>query len=369
MSPQGLATVRRPPAGPSRYGTDRDGLLELVSTLGAPRYRAAQLWDVLWRRRRPLEEDTTLPTPLRAEVAARLPLRLAPVTVRAADGGHTRKWLWSADGAEVESVLMCSPLRATVCVSAQAGCALGCTFCATGQGGLVRNLAPDEILEQVLRAQHATGTRVSHVVFMGMGEPLANWGATRVALARLQSDLGLSARHLTVSTVGWVPGMHRLAATPWPVTLAVSLHAPDDALRDELVPVNRRWPLREVLAAAHACARARGRRVTFEYALIAGTNDHPGQARALARLLGPLGPLGRHVNLIPLNPTPGFPGRAPAPARIARFAAALRDEGVRVTLRRTRGAAIDAACGQLRTRAGAAGRAPRAAVGKNARDG
>ncbi len=369
MSAAGSVRGPRPAVGPSRYGAGRDDLVALTAALGAPRYRAAQLWDVLWRRRRPLEDDTTLPAALRAELVARLPLRLAPVTVRTTDAGRTRKWLWSTGDADVETVLMCSTRRASVCVSTQAGCALGCTFCATGQGGLVRNLAADEILEQVMRAQHAGAQRVTHVVFMGMGEPLANWAATREALARLQSDLGISARRLTVSTVGWVPGMRRLAAVPWPVTLAVSLHAPDDALRDELVPVNRRWPLREVLAAAHACAQTRGRRVTFEYTLIAGTNDHPGQARALARLLAPLGPLGRHVNLIPLNPTPAFPGRAPDPPRLQRFAAALADEGLRVTVRRTRGADIDAACGQLRTRVHPPGPARRAGVGKNARDG
>jgi len=356
---------------PSRYGIDRDGLAGLLAELGEPPYRHRQVWDVLWRRRRPLEEGTDLPVPLRSELAERLPLRLRALREQVSADGCTRKWLWSADGAQVETVLMVSPRRVTVCVSTQAGCALGCAFCATGQAGFTRNLTAGEILEQVLRAQHVTARRVTHVVCMGMGEPLANWEPTRRALERLHADLGLSARHLTVSTVGWVPGMRRLAASALPVNLAVSLHAPDDDLRDRLVPINRRWPLREVLDAAVACARTRGRRVTFEYTLIDHLNDAPGQARALAELLRPLGPLGRHVNVIPLNPTAGFPHRAPDPARSAAFLTALRRAGLTATLRRTRGADIDAACGQLRARElpGAAGPARRRPVGKNAPDG
>ena len=260
------------------------------------------------------------------------------------------KWLWrAADGAQVETVLMRYPQRATVCVSSQAGCAMGCTFCATGQAGFERHLTSGEIVEQVVRAQHESPQRVSNVVFMGMGEPLANVEPVLDACARLHRDVGLSARHLTVSTVGVVPGMERLAAFELPVTLAVSLHAPDDALRAELVPLNRRYPIEAVLDAARAYAQQKGRRVTFEYACIDEVNDFPHQADALAgRLTGLRG--GAHVNLIPLNATGGYPGRPSGPTRIAAFAERLRASGIEATIRRNRGTDIDAACGQLRAR-------------------
>jgi 23S rRNA (adenine2503-C2)-methyltransferase len=223
---------------------------------------------------------------------------------------------------------------------------MGCTFCATGQAGFERHLTAGEIVEQVARAAHASH-RLSNVVFMGMGEPLANYDATWDALCRLHDDFGISARHLTVSTVGVVPGMRRLAAGRLPVTLAVSLHAPDDALRSQLVPLNRRYPLAEVLDAAREYATAKGRRPSFEYAMIAGVNDALEQADGLARLLRPLA---AHVNLIPLNPTAGFGVPASPPAQVARFAERLRQRGVNATVRRNRGTGIDAACGQLRAR-------------------
>jgi 23S rRNA (adenine2503-C2)-methyltransferase len=226
---------------------------------------------------------------------------------------------------------------------------MGCTFCATGQAGFERHLSCGEIVEQVLRAQHSSSRRVSNVVFMGMGEPLANVEAVLDSCTRLHDDVGISARHLTVSTVGVVPGMDRLGAFPLPVTLAVSLHAPDDAQRDELVPLNRRYPLAEVIDAARRYADRKGRRVTFEYACIAGVNDHGHQADALARRLAGLRG-GAHVNLIPLNPTTGFSGRAPDHDRIAAFAKRLEAHGVHATIRRNRGVDIDAACGQLRAR-------------------
>jgi len=226
---------------------------------------------------------------------------------------------------------------------------MGCTFCATGQAGFERHLDCAEIVEQVVRAQHVTTARVSHVVFMGMGEPLANVEPVLESLERLHDDFGLSARHLTVSTVGVVPGMRRLAQHPLPVTLAVSLHAADDDLRATLVPLNRRYPINSVLDAAREYAAIKGRRVTFEYACIAGVNDLPEQAEMLAgRLTGLRG--GAHVNLIPLNPTGDFEGRAPDRERINRFAARLAAAGVTVTVRRNRGVDIDAACGQLRAR-------------------
>ena len=219
-----------------------------------------------------------------------------------ADEDTTAKWLWrAADGAQVETVLM-QYTAATVCVSAQAGCAMGCTFCATGQAGFERHLSAGEIVEQVLRAEHASGRNVSNVVFMGMGEPLANVDAVLDACTRLHDDVGISARHLTVSTVGVVPGIERLTEFELPVTLAVSLHAPDDVLREQLVPLNRRYPLAAVLDAARAYAERKGRRVSFEYACISGVNDLPQHAAALAgRLTGFRG--GAHVNLIPLNGT------------------------------------------------------------------
>jgi 23S rRNA (adenine2503-C2)-methyltransferase len=334
----------------SRYGASFEELAGLLSSWGEPRYRARQVWDGLYRRRSPLEALTEVPKGLRGRLAEALPLALSPCLETKGDGGATVKWLWTGGGespAQVETVLMGYAGRATVCVSSQAGCAMGCTFCATGQAGFERHLSVGEIVEQVARAAHAGPPRVSNVVFMGMGEPLANYDATWEALGRLHDDFGISCRHLTVSTVGLVPGMRRLAAGHLPVTLAVSLHAPDDELRDELVPLNRRYPLTEVLAAAREYLVARGRRVSFEYAMIAGVNDALGQADALARLLRPLSPAA-HVNLIPLNPTPGFAAPASPPAQVARFAERLRERGVNTTVRRNRGTAIDAACGQLR---------------------
>ncbi|HZP30753.1 MAG TPA: 23S rRNA (adenine(2503)-C(2))-methyltransferase RlmN, partial [Acidimicrobiia bacterium] len=283
-----------------------------------------------------------------------LPLALRPVVDATSADGATRKWLWACGGrrdAQVETVLMEYPDRATVCVSSQAGCAMGCTFCATGQEGFERHLESGEIVEQVLRAQHASPRRVSNVVFMGMGEPLANYDAVWTSVERLHADAGISARHLTISTVGVVPGMRRLATEDLPVTLAVSLHAPDDDLRSRLVPLNRRYRIAEVLDAAAEFAAARGRRVTFEYACIAGVNDAPEQSAALARLLSTWpGTGGAHVNLIPLNPTAEFGGRAPGHARLRAFAERLRAAGVGATVRRNRGVDIDAACGQLRAR-------------------
>jgi len=270
----------------TRYGASRAEIVALLESWGEPGYRVAQLYDGLWSQRKPLDELTTLPKDLRAKLTAALPLALEPVVMRASEDEATVKWLWqTGDGAQVETVLMRSAARATVCVSSQAGCAMGCTFCATGQAGFERHLDCAEIVEQVVRAQHVTPARVSHVVFMGMGEPLANVDPVLSALERLHDDFGLSARHLTVSTVGVVPGMRRLAQHHLPVTLAVSLHAPDDELRETLVPLNRRYPINSVLDAAREYAAIKGRRVTFEYACIAGVNDLPDQAEALARRL------------------------------------------------------------------------------------
>lgn len=348
----------------TRYGATRDELATWLEDAGEPRYRLDQIIDALYRQRILLEDATALPRALRTRITEAFPLALDLVVESRGDDDQTIKWLWRSrrDGVQVETVLMRYPTRATVCVSSQAGCAMGCTFCATGQAGFERNLDAGEIVEQVVLAAHASAQPVTNVVFMGMGEPLANYAATWAAVERLHQDLGLSARHITISTVGIVPGIRRLASETLPVTLAISLHAPDDALRDTMIPVNRRYPLADVMDAAAALGAARGRRVTFEYACIAGVNDGLDQARALVHLLRPLGPRGSHVNLIPLNDTEGYGGHAPIQVRMQAFATALRAGGLTATVRRNRGTDIDAACGQLRSRTAESARAEAAAT-------
>jgi len=306
---------------------------------------------------------TDIPAATRDRLAdAMLPHLLTPVREQATDSGTTRKTLWRLhDGSLVESVLMGYPDRVTVCVSSQAGCGMGCPFCATGQAGLTRNLSTAEIVDQVVwfagvaASGALTGSpdRLSHVVFMGMGEPLANYPRVIDAVRRLTAPapegLGLSQRHITVSTVGLVPAIRRLTQEDLSVTLAVSLHAPDDDLRDELVPVNQRWKVAEVLDAAWEYAARTGRRVSIEYAMIKEVNDHPWRADLLGRLLA-----GRlaHVNLIPLNPTPGSRWDA-SPKPVEReFVRRLRAAGVPTTVRDTRGREIDGACGQLAASSG-----------------
>jgi 23S rRNA (adenine2503-C2)-methyltransferase len=338
---------------PTRYGADRGDVDTILTALGEPRYRAGQVWHALYEQRVPLEHVTTLPRALRARLVDALPLALDEHVALTSRDGTTSKWLWRCvpDGAQAETVLMRSPARVTVCVSSQAGCAMACTFCATGQAGFERHLAAGEIVEQVLRAQHASEQGVSNVVYMGMGEPLANFDAVWASIERLHDDIGIAARRITVSTVGVVPGIRRLAAAPLPVTLAVSLHAPNDQLRDRLVPLNARYPIAELLDAAAEFAGAKGRRVTFEYACIDGVNDSPATADELGRLLGRFpGPGGAHVNLIPLNPTAGFAGDAPRREHLLGLAGRLRSHGVQATVRRNRGTDIAAACGQLRSR-------------------
>jgi 23S rRNA (adenine2503-C2)-methyltransferase len=312
-------------------------------------------------------EMTDLPAATRAELAgALLPRLLTARREQTCDEGMTRKTLWQAfDGAYVESVLMRYPGRVTMCVSSQSGCGMACPFCATGQAGLTRNLSAAEIVAQVVegarvlaRGQVPGGPgRVSNVVFMGMGEPLANYASVLTAVRRLTDPvpdgLGISQRSVTVSTVGLVPAIRRLTAEALAVTLAVSLHAPDDHLRDELVPVNRRWKVAEVLDAAWDYATATGRRVSIEYALIRDVNDQPWRADALGDLLA--GHLA-HVNLIPLNPTPGSRWTASEPGVMREFEARLAAQGIPVTVRDTRGSQIDGACGQLAAPAMAARR-------------
>ena len=330
---------------PTLHDLDRAALGDLLD--GEPRYRVDQVWSGLYERRAPLEQLTDVPKALRQRLAEQAPAALVPVAESVSDDGDTVKWLWAlGDGARVETVLMHYDDRSTVCISTQAGCAMACGFCATGQAGFERNLTVGEIVEQVLRAsQRAAPRRVGNVVFMGMGEPLATLDRTWAAVERLHADVGISARHLTISTVGIVPGIRRLAGAGLPVNLAVSLHAADDDQRDELVPINRRYPLADLEAACADWVEATGRRLSFEWACIAGVNDRPADAERLAPLARRLR---AHVNLIPLNPTPGYPTVGTSPEGVADFRDRLRDLGVNVTVRRNRGTEIDAACGQLR---------------------
>ncbi|GAA4138751.1 23S rRNA (adenine(2503)-C(2))-methyltransferase RlmN [Actinomadura keratinilytica] len=332
---------------------------EAVAALGEKPFRADQLSRHYFAR---LVDDpaqmTDLPAAVRERLTAELlPTLLTPVRDLSCDGGTTLKTVWRAfDGALFESVLMRYPDRATMCVSSQAGCGMNCPFCATGQAGLTRNLSTAEIVEQVTAGARAMASgripggpgRVSNIVFMGMGEPLANYKAVLGAIRRITDPsprgLGISQRAVTVSTVGLVPAMEKLAAEDLSVRLAVSLHAPDDELRDELVPINNRWKVREVLDAAWAYADRTGRRVSIEYALIKDVNDQGWRADLLGRLLrGHL----VHVNLIPLNPTPGSKWTASRPRDEREFVRRLEAHGVPVTVRDTRGREIDGACGQL----------------------
>jgi 23S rRNA (adenine2503-C2)-methyltransferase len=339
-----------------------------VLAAGLPRYRADQVSHHWFGR---LVDDpqmwTDIPAGQRGALAGSLcPPLLERVRDVTCDGGLTVKSVWRLhDGALVESVLMRYPAtgtsreRVTMCVSSQAGCGMNCPFCATGQAGLTRNLSTAEVVEQVLagaralaRGDVAGGTgRVSNVVFMGMGEPLANYPAVLGAVRRFvdptPDGAGMSARGITVSTVGLVPAMRRLAGEGLPVTLALSLHAPDDELRDTLVPVNTRWKVAEALDAAFEYTQATGRRVSIEYALIRDINDQAWRADLLARLLNARGRGWAHVNPIPLNPTPGSRWTASDPQVETAFVAALRGRGISTTIRDTRGREIDGACGQL----------------------
>jgi len=372
----------------SLYDLDPGQLEALVAEAGEPPYRARQLAHWLDRRRQPDPRAmTNLPRSLRARLSERF--AQAGLTLdqhQAGDDGWTHKFLFRLPGGDaVESVLMLYPPagsrpeddweggprgRATVCISSQAGCAMGCTFCATGQFGFTRHLSAGEIVEQVarvstmlpeLRPGPGAPDHLTNVVFMGMGEPFANQDATWGAAYRLHQGFGLSARAITISTVGLVPGIRRAAAEPLPVNLAVSIHAADDATRDRLVPVNRTWPIAELLEAVGDYVAATRRRVSFEYALMGGVNDNLEQAGRLGRLLAPLrvpgsGGHAAHVNLIPYNPTPGTGFAPPSRSAVRRFRDAVAAAGVPVSVRANRGVGIDAACGQLRTAAGRPGR-------------
>ena len=368
-------------ADPALADLSRAELGELLD--GEPSYRLDQVWDGLYGQRRPLAELTNVPKSLRQAIGELLPPALKLVRTQTADRGKTRKHLWSLrDGHLVETVLMGYRNRTTLCISSQAGCAMACSFCATGQVGFDRNLSVGEIVEQVLGTLQQPSTSHSssaggainsgaarggainsgaarggainsgaarggaiNIVFMGMGEPLANYDAVWAAVERFHGDMGIGARHITVSTVGVIPGIVRLAAASLPVNLAVSLHAANDRLRNRIAPINRTYPLRDLASALADYRRAKRRRISLEWAMIDGVNDRDRDAAELAAYARPLA---AHVNLIPLNPTPGY-GHAPSPSgRIEHFASELASYGVNATVRVNRGTSIDAACGQLR---------------------
>lgn len=367
MSPTSLPLVFEAPrrGKPPKHWLDLapEERVEATEKLGLPRFRADQISRHVFDR---LEVDaanfTDLPAAIRTDLGEQLfPNLLDQVTHRTTDDGSTVKTLWKLhDGSLLESVLMRYPNRTTLCISSQAGCGMACPFCATGQGGLKRNLSQGEITAQVLAADQqiasgvvpgATG-RLNNIVFMGMGEPLANYnavmGSIRTFVEPSPNGFGMSARHITVSTVGLVPQINRLTDEGLPLTLAVSLHAPDDELRDEIVPINNRWKVDEVVDAAWEYAKKTKRRVSIEYAMMRDINDQVERAELLAKVLKRRGDWGWvHVNLIPLNPTPGSKWTASRKADEVAFIETLERRGVPVTLRDTRGQEIDGACGQL----------------------
>ena len=349
------------PAHPNLYDYTQDQLATLLKELGQPAFRARQLYRQLYVNLAPsFAAMSDLPLALRERLATET--RLGMLDLRreqVADAGETRKALWATPGdAVVESVLMRYPERATVCVSTQAGCAMGCVFCATGTMGLLRNVTTGEIVEQTLWAarhlramngESSQSTRPDHLtnlVFMGMGEPFANYERWWAAVERLHDPQGFNfgARNMTVSTVGLVPGIRRLAHERLPINLAVSLHAPNDALRSALIPINKRYPLSDLLAAVQEYIAITRRRVSWEYVLLQGKNDSVNEAAQLAELVG--GML-CHVNLIPWNPVPGTPLVRTQRRQVEAFQQVLVERGVGCTVRAERGVEIAAACGQL----------------------
>ena len=344
------------------YSLDHEGVAALVAEFDQPSYRADQLWSWLVRGVDDPTEMTNLPKALRAQLEERFaPSRPELIAHSVADDGHTHKLLLRfADGEAIETVLMLYPRRATVCISTQAGCAMGCPFCATGQAGFRRQLTAGEVVRQVVVADAALRSgvigdqdlpdgapdHVTNVVYMGMGEPLANVPATIRSVAWLHDPEGfnLSARSITVSTVGLVPGIQKLQELGLPVTLAVSLHAATDELRDHLVPINRTHPLQELEAAVRDYRDATNRRVSIEWCLIGDVNDDDHQADELGRIARRWR---SHVNVIPMNPTPGVQWREPTAEQLKRFVARVAERGAEVTVRDTRGRDADAACGQL----------------------
>jgi 23S rRNA (adenine2503-C2)-methyltransferase len=320
---------------------DRALLESTLAASGEPAYRASQVWEWVARGARGYGEMTNLPAALRERLEAAVPLSTLTVEAEAkSDDGTVKTLFHTADGRPLEAVLMrYRDGRRSVCVSSQSGCPLTCTFCATGRMKFGRNLSADEILDQALHFRRREP--IDHLVFMGMGEPTMNIDAVLATCARLP-DLGVTNRRTAISTVGWVPGIDRLAACEMPISLALSLHAPNDGLRSQLMPVNDRYPLAAVLAACERWRAARRQRVFVEYVMLDGVNDQPEHARQLAELLDPRA---YKVNLIPYNPTGAYDGSSPQ--RIERFRAILAEHRLTATVRLTRGRDIDAACGQL----------------------
>ncbi len=338
----------------SIYDLTLDELIAIIETWGEPAYRARQIWEWLYRHKvTTFDAMLTLPKTLRARLGTDFRIGgLDLITELFSTDGQTVKRLWQLpDGQLIESVLMeYVGVRRTACISTQAGCAMGCVFCATGQMGFARHLTAGEIVEQVLafaRKLETDGERLSNVVLMGMGEPLHNYEATLAAIARLNDPEGLNIgqRHITLSTVGLAPAIRRFADEQLQVGLAISLHAATDEERSKLLPVNRRWPLTALMDAIRYYIDQTGRRVTFEWALIAGENDTFQQAKQLGELLQGIK---CHVNLIPLNPTEGYGGLPPDPTLVDSFRAVLRGYQIGSTVRVRRGIDIQAGCGQLK---------------------
>ena len=325
---------------------DRALLSRALADAGEPGYRASQVWEWVARGAASYEEMTNLPAPLRERLAASVPLStLTPEAEAKSDDGTVKALFNTADGRPIEAVLMrYRDGRRSVCLSSQSGCPLTCTFCATGQMKFGRNLSADEILDQALHFRRIEA--IDHVVFMGMGEPTMNLDAVLEA-CELLPGIGVTHRRTAISTVGWVPGIDRLAECEMPVSLALSLHAPNDGLRSQLMPVNDRYPLAEVLAACDRYRARRRRKVFVEYVMLDGVNDLPEHARQLAALLDPRS---YKVNLIPYNPTGAYDGSSPE--RIEIFRAILAEHRLTATVRLTRGRDIEAACGQLAAAAG-----------------
>jgi len=340
---------------PLIYDLDLPALTELLQTWGEPAYRARQIWHGLYKSfwQAP-EEFTSLPKSLREKIAAGLSFQpLTPTLKLDSSDGQTRKTLFAlADGRQIEAVLMRYDRRRTLCISTQAGCAMGCTFCATGQMGFKRNLSSGEIVAQVIyyaRLLAEENLAVTNVVLMGMGEPFHNYENSMAAIDRLNDAEGYAfgARRFTVSTSGLVPAIRQFASEKRQVNLAVSLHAVDDVARSAMMPVNKRYPIEELISACRDYVQVTGRRITFEWALIHEVNDSPETAQKLARLLKGLL---CHVNAIPLNPTTGYAGQPTSRERAAVFQATLEQNGIPCTIRMRRGIDIQAGCGQLASR-------------------
>ena len=331
-------------------------LSQYLQDLGHPKFRAKQIWHWLYQQYvSNFEAMGNLPKSLQEYLAAESIIDpLGQAMVQESEDGHTTKTLFNLpDGEKIEAVLMRYEKRKTLCISSQAGCAMACPFCATGQMGFRRNLSSGEIVAQVLyyaRRLSAEDLRVSNIVFMGMGEPLANYKATWEAVRRLNDPEGfnLGARHITISTVGLVPAIRQMSKEPEQVRLAVSLHAPNNALRDELVPLNRRYPLEMLMKACRDYLASNKRRITFEYALMDGLNDKDAHAKEFADLVGDML---CHINLIPLNPTPDSPYSGSPDERVYQFRDHLQAAGIPTTVRLRRGIDIQAGCGQLHVKA------------------